>query len=404
MGKTIAEINARIKSGKAVILTAEEIIPFAKERGIAETSQVVDVVTTGTFGPMCSSGAYFNIGQTKPKIKLGGASVTLNGVPAYAAFAAADLMIGAGALPYDDLQNKRHPGDFDYGGGHLIEDLVSGKDITLVAQAYGTDCYPRKKLETYINIKDMNEAVLCNFRNCYQNYNVAVNKSDSTIFTYMGILKPYLANANYCSAGALSPLLNDPYYQTIGIGTRIFLGGGEGYIIHQGTQHAPNTMREENGTPTSAAGTLAVMGDLKKMNPRYLVGISMVGYGASLAVGIGVPIPILNEEVLRYTLVEDKDIFAPVVDYSEDYPFGTGRILGKVSYAELRSGKINLNGKTIPTASLSSLSRAREIADELRKRILAGSFVLNQMSEPLPQAGTAYGPRSLKERSLDEDY
>ena len=404
MGKTIAEINAKIKSGQAVVMTAEEIIPYARQNGLSKTAKTVDVVTTGTFGPMCSSGAYLNLGQTKPKIKLGGGSVSLNGVPAYAAFAAVDLMIGAGALPYDDPQNKRHPGDFDYGGGHLIEDLVAGKDIELAARVYGTDCYPRKELQTYINIKDLNEAVLCNFRNCYQNYNVAVNKSNSVIYTYMGILKPNLANANYCSAGALSPLMNDPYYKTIGIGTRIFLGGGQGYIVHHGTQHAPNSPRQENGTPKCPAGTLSVMGDLKTMNPRYLVGTSMLGYGTTLSVGIGIPIPILDEEILQYTLVEDKDIVAPVVDYSEDYPFDTGKILGIVSYAELRSGKINLNGQLIPTAALSSLSRAREIADELRRRVQNGSFLLSEMVESLPQAGSGYGPHSLKERPLDEDF
>ncbi|MCL2474721.1 MAG: homocysteine biosynthesis protein [Chloroflexi bacterium] len=404
MCKTIAEINAKIKEGKAVVMTAEEIIPYTKEHGLKNTAKTVDVVTTGTFGPMCSSGAYINTGQPKPKIKFGGGTITLNGVQAYAGFAAVDLMIGAGALPLDDPRNRRHPGDFDYGGGHVIEDLVSGKDIALVSHAYGTDCYPRKELQALINIKDLNQAVLCNFRNGYQNYNVAVNKSGETIYTYMGILKAYLANANYCSAGALSPLLNDPYYKTIGIGTRIFLGGGQGYIVSAGTQHNPEAPRTENGVPTSGAGTLAVTGDLKNMKSRYLVGTSIIGYGTTLSVGIGIPIPILDEEILQYTLVEDKDIYAPVIDYSEDYPLNTGKVLGNVSYADLRSGKINLNGRFIPTAALSSLSRAREIADELRRSIQNASFTLTEMLEPLPQAGSGYSVHGLKERPLEEDF
>jgi uncharacterized protein (DUF39 family) len=92
----------------------------------------------------------------------------------------------------------------------VIEDLVAGKDVKLVATAYGTDCYPRRRLETWINIKDINEAVLFNPRNAYKNYNVAVNLSDKAIYIYMGMLRPRLGNANYCSAGQLSPLLNDP--------------------------------------------------------------------------------------------------------------------------------------------------------------------------------------------------
>ena len=221
MAKTIKEINEKIKHGKAVVVTAEEIIDLVEKDGVKKTAERVDVVTTGTFGPMCSSGVYFNVGHSKPRIKLGGGEVTVNDVPVYTGFAAVDLFLGATALPEDDPRNKVYPGEFKYGGAHVIQELVAGKDIKLRAMAYGTDCYPRKKLETLINIKDLNEAVLFNMRNAYQNYNCAVNLSDRMIYTYMGALRPNLGNAYYCSAGQLSPLLKDPHYKTIGIGTKI---------------------------------------------------------------------------------------------------------------------------------------------------------------------------------------
>jgi len=222
-------------------------------------------------------------------------------VPCYAGFAAVDIYLGATAIPDDDPRNKVFPGEFKYGGAHVIRELVSGSDVRLEATAYGTDCYPRRKLATLINIKDLNEAVLFNIRNCYQNYNVAVNLSDKMIYTYMGVLKPNLGNANYCSAGQLSPLLKDPYYKTIGIGTKIFLGGGTGFIAWHGTQHNPSVPRNESGVPIAPAGTLAVIGDLKQMKPDWLVGTSMFGYGVTLSIGIGVPIPILDEEIIKYT-------------------------------------------------------------------------------------------------------
>jgi len=402
MAKTIKEINEKIRQGKAVVVNAVEIIDIVREEGLKKAAEKVDVVTTGTFGPMCSSGAYFNIGHSKPRIKLGGGKAYLNDVPAYAAFAAADLFIGANALPDDDPRNRSHPGDFNYGGGHVIEELVAGHDIRLVATAYGTDCYPRKKLETWINIKDLNEAVLFNMRNAYQNYNVAVNLSDRTIYTYMGVLKPRMGNAGYSSAGELSPLLNDPYYKTIGIGTRIFLGGGTGYIAWHGTQHNPCVPRLPNGTPRGGAGTLAVIGDLKQMSPRYLVGTSMLGYGCTLTVGIGVPIPILNEEILQYTAVSDAEIFAPVVDYSTTYPNRESGILGEVSYAELRSGRIRIQGKEVPTASLSSYPRALEIANLLKEWIQSGKFFLTEPVAPLPgvESGIVFKP--LNERSITD--
>jgi len=402
MAKTIEEINQKIREGNAVVVTAEEIIGIAKEKGVKKAAEEIDVVTTGTFGPMCSSGAYINIGHSKPRIKLGGGKVYLNDVPAYAGFAAIDLYIGANALPDDDPRNKIYPGEFNYGGGHVIEELVAGKDIRLVATAYGTDCYPRKRLETWINIKDLNNAVLFDIRNAYQNYNVAVNLSDRTIYTYMGVLKPNLGSANYCSAGQLSPLLNDPYYKTIGIGTKIFLGGGTGFVAWHGTQHNPDVPRTEKGVPRRGAGSLAVIGDLKQMKPRWLIGISMLGYGCTMAVGIGVPIPILSEEILQYTTVRDDEIFAPVVDYSEIYPQLKPDILGEVSYAQLKSGEITVQGKKVPTASLSSYSRAVEIATILKEWILSGEFLLTEPAAPLPGVEAGITVKPLKERPIEE--
>ncbi|MBA7607604.1 hypothetical protein ES703_14763 [subsurface metagenome] len=402
MSKTIDEINEKIKQGKAVVVTAEEIIDIAREKGTKKAAEEVDVVTTGTFGAMCSSGAYFNIGHAKPKIKLGGGRAYLNDVPAYTGLAAVDLFIGVNALPDDDPRNKIYPGEFNYGGGHVIEELVAGKDIKLEATAYGTDCYPRKKLETWINIKDLNEAVLFNIRNAYQNYNVAANASDKTIYTYMGVLRANLGNINYSTSGQLSPLLNDPYYKTIGIGTRIFLGGGTGFVAWQGTQHNPSVPRTKKGVPRGGAGTLAVIGDLKQMNPRWLVGTSMLGYGCTLTVGVGVPIPILSEEILGYTTVTDAEIFAAVTDYSDAYPNMKPETLGEVSCAELKSGKVKLKGKEIPTASLSSYPRAVEIAQTLKEWIESGKFLLTQPVASLPGVESGITIKPLKERPIEE--
>lgn len=404
MAKTIKEINERIKKGEAVIVTAEEVIDLVERKGLKEAANEVDVVTTGTFGPMCSSGAYINVGHSKPKIKLGGGRVTLNNVPVYAGFAAVDIYIGATAMPDDDPRNKVYPGEFKYGGAHVIEELAGGKDVILEVNAYGTDCYPRKHIKTYINIKDLNEAVLLNPRNSYQNYNVAVNLSgEKTIYTYMGALKPNIANANYCSAGQLSPLLKDPYYKTIGVGTRIFLGGGVGYVYWQGTQHNPTVKRKENGVPQAPAGTLAVMGDLKQMKAEWLRGTSFQGYGVTLTVALGVPIPILNEEILKHASVKDEDLWAQIVDYSEDYPQGKAGSLGEVNYKQLKSGMITVKGKDVPTASLSSYPKALEIAEELKKWIKDKKFFLTEYVQALPGADSGISFKPLKERPVKEE-
>jgi uncharacterized protein (DUF39 family) len=392
VNKTYQEINDKIKKGQAVVVTAEEIIDIVRQKGEVAAAREVDVVTTGTFSPMCSSGAFLNFGQAKPPIKA--AKVWLNNVPAYAGLAAVDIYLGATEPAADDPLNKVYPGEFKYGGGHVLQDLAAGKAVRLVAEAYGTDCYPNKRFEREITLKQMVNAILCNPRNCYQNYNCAVNLSNRTIYTYMGPLRPRGGNANYCTSGQLSPLVNDPYYRTIGIGTRIFLGGGVGYVSFPGTQHHPGQPRGENGVPLGPAATLMVVGDLKQMNPRFLVGVSLLGYGCSLTLGLGVPIPLLNEEMAHFCAVTDADILVPVVDYGTDYPSGTGRVLGQVSHAQLKSGKIILKNQEIPTVPLSSLVRAREIANLLKDWIEKGQFLLGEPVALLPGMEDPPHPRT----------
>jgi len=393
--KTYSQINQRISEGNAVVMTKHEFLQYVKENGIRKSATDVDVVTTGTFGPMCSSGVFLNFGHSKPKIKIGGGSCLINGVPAYAGLAAVDVYVGATASRKEESHKK--PRQFSYGGGHLIHDLVSGKEVEVSLTGYGTDCYPRKRLRTRVTLADINEAILCNPRNAYQNYNCAVNLSKRTLYTYMGILKPELGNANYCSACELSPLFNDPLYLTIGVGTRIFLGGGIGYVFSHGTQHNPDVLRSDNGTPRLPAGTLALIGDLKQMKPEWLIGMSIPGYGTTLRVGVGIPIPILNEDMARFASVRDDEIFTQVVDYSRSYPLGIPETLGEVSYANLKSGRITLRGKEVPAANLSNYHKAIEISKILKDWILKKRFKLVEPIELLPSAGSGYRFKPMRQ-------
>lgn len=383
VNKTIREINDRIRKGQAIVLTAKEMIDAVKAMGKVKAAKEVDVVTTGTFSPMCSSGLLFNFGQPQPPL-IKAAKVWLNDVPAYAGLAAVDAYLGVTEPTEDDPLNKVYPGRFKYGGGHVVEDLLKGQKVVLRASAYGTDCYPRKNLEREMLLGDFRTAELFNPRNAYQNYNCAVNFGDKVIYTYMGPLKPRCANANYATSGALSPLFNDPYFRTIGLGTKIFLGGGIGWVIGAGTQHNPKPKRTERGIPLSPSGTLMVKGDLKGMQARYLRGVSFLGYGCSLIVGLGIPIPVLNEEIAWYAGVSDEDIFMPIVDYGHDYPQGVPRNHGHVSYAELRSGVIRVKDRETATVPLTSYTLSLEIAETLKKWVQEGGFTLGEPQELIP--------------------
>ncbi len=382
VSKTIDDINKKIKSGKVVVVTADEMVGIVKKGGPEKAAREVDVVTTGTFSPMCSSGAFINFGHTKPGIKA--SRVWLNDVPAYAGIAAVDCYIGATEPKEDDPLNGVRPGEFKYGGGHVLHDLVAGKKIELRATSYGTDCYPKTHFRKKITISDLPYAEMLNPRNAYQNYNCAINFTSKTIYTYMGVLRPNGGNANYATSGELSPLFNDPYYRTVGLGSRIFLGGAKGYVYGPGTQHNPKAARHENGIPLTPAGTLMLSGDMKEMDPRWVVGVSMLGYGCSLALGVGIPIPILDAEMAAFTGVSDEEIFTQVIDYGNDYPKGEGKSLSQVSYAELKSGMIRVGGQEIPSVPLSSHKRALEIANILKEWVEKGELLLVRPQETLP--------------------
>jgi uncharacterized protein (DUF39 family) len=394
--KTYEQINDRIESGRAVVLTADEIMDYADKKGLAAAAEEVDVVTTATFGPMCSSGCVLNFGHSKPKIRMSEAWV--QDVLVYTGLAAVDVYLGATQLRYNDPANMDYPGEFRYGGGHVIEELIAGKTLQLFALSYATDCYPLRELRTYFTINDLNQAIMLNPRNCYQNYNVAVNGSERTIYTYMGTLEPKRKNASYCSAGQLSPLLNDPYYETIGVGTRVWLAGAHGHVYSEGTQHAGGCRRTSEGIPSGGAGTLALTADMKQMRKEFVRGVSLRGYGVSLALGVGVPIPILNEEVLKRTCVRDRDIPAPVVDYGSDYPQNNGKVLCHVNYEQLRSGEIEVEGKKMAVGSMSSYYKALEIANLLADEIRRGDFLLAEPIAYLPR-DTTMKPLVVREKS-----
>jgi uncharacterized protein (DUF39 family) len=193
-----------------------------------------------------------------------------------------------------------------------------------------------------------------------------------------------MKNAGYCSAGQLSPLLNDPLYETIGIGTRVWLAGAQGYVYAEGTQHASACQREDNAVPSEGAGTLALTANMKEMRADFVRGVSLLGYGVSLSLGVGIPIPILSPQILARTTVKDRDIYAPVIDYSHDYPERTGKVLCKVSYQECKQGEILVKGKKVETGSLSSYAKAREIAHLLADEIKSGEFLVQKPAQRLP--------------------
>ncbi|MCF2971666.1 homocysteine biosynthesis protein [Synechococcus sp. Nb3U1] len=372
MERTLNQINQRIAAGNVRVWTVMEAKEKIATLGIPAAFEQVDVITTGTFESMESSGAILNLGHTDPPIKI--RQAWLNGVPAYAGFGAVDLYLGA-AQPSEQT-------DQAYGGGHVIADLIAGKSVHLRAIGQVTDCYPRPDYETTLTRDQLNQFYLFNPRNAYQNFIVGVNGGDRPLYTYLGLLEPHLGNAVYSNPGELSPLFNDPLLRRVGIGSRIFLGGGIGYVAWEGTQHFPLQKRLPNHTPIGPAATVALIGDAKQMQPEWVRGCYFRNYGPGLMLGVGIPIPMLSPADLEPIAIRDEELVAPVIDFS--IPRRVRPTFGLVSYAQLKSGHITLNGRDVRTAPLASLRRSMQVAEILKEWIQSGRFTLTQPVAPLP--------------------
>jgi L-aspartate semialdehyde sulfurtransferase len=393
--RTIAEINDKIRSNRVLAWTVEELKARVRQLGVTQAFKQVDVITTGTFEPMESSGAIINLGHTDPPIKI--RQCWLDGVPAYAGFGAVDLYLGATAIADYNSNDPTAQVNWERGGGHVIEDLIAGKTVQIKARGYQTDCYPRATFENTITKDTINQFYLFNPRNLYQNFIVGVNGGDRPLHTYLGVLQPQLGNAVYSNPGAISPLLNDPDLKLVGIGSKIFLGGGIGYVAWEGTQHFPRQKRLPNRTPIGPGSTLALIGDAKQMNAYWVRGCYFKNYGPSLMLGVGVALPVLQEEVIRYCTVEDKDIVAPVLDFS--IPRRVRPIFGLVTYQQLKQGRISIEGKQVRVAPLASISRSRQVAEELKQLIVEGKFTLTEPVAPLPQ-NLYFIPQDLRRTSI----
>ncbi|MCS7144218.1 MAG: homocysteine biosynthesis protein [Archaeoglobaceae archaeon] len=375
--KSIEEINEKIRRGEVCVVTATEMKEIMSQLSPEEAVREVDIVTTGTFGAMCSTGAFINFGHSDPPIKF--KKAWLNDVEAYTGLAAVDAFIGA---------TKQSETRELYGGAHVIEDLVSGKEVELRALGFGTDCYPRKEIETSVSIEEVNQAEMVNPRNAYQRYRAATNSSDKLLRTYMGTLLPNFGNVTFAGTGEISPLNNDPEYRTIGIGTRIFLCGAKGYVVGEGTQHSP------------PFGTLMVKGNLKEMKPEFIKACYFPGYAPSIYLGIGIPIPVLDEEIARALAVRDHEIKTTIID------FGVARrqrpVVREVSYEELKSGKVEINGEEVRVSPLSSYYMAEKVMRELKKMIEKGEFLLSAPVERIKRT-EVFKPMKQKEVKVVRD-
>jgi putative methanogenesis marker 16 metalloprotein len=166
----------------------------------------------------------------------------------------------------------------NYGGGHLLRDLVEGKEVLVETETDMGKSFTRAlRLEDHI----------FSTRNAFKNYVAFVNPKNAPLPTIFSALDfpPNLACATVSGCGQLNPIKNDPNLETIGIGTRILINGAQGFVIGTGTRSM------------ASRPNLMGLADMHQMNPEYMDGF-VTSAGPECIGSWAVPIPVLNESIL----------------------------------------------------------------------------------------------------------
>jgi len=239
---------------------------------------------------------------------------------------------------------------------------------------------------------------------------------------------PHLAAATVSGCGQINPVKNDPYLETIGIGTRILLNGAQGFVVGKGTRSLPTRPN------------LLGLADMHQMDPEYMGGF-LTSAGPECIGSWAVPIPVLNETILNAILQQDRDIPLTIMDVNvrqkigkssygdvwdsvdlrvrfdpercrgcsvctaepvcpmrailiedgrvmrdEERCFNCGLCVSQCSGGAFqgRLGAIHLGERTVPIQlRQSDRARAVKLAERLKEEILDGSFGLTEMVERL---------------------
>lgn len=367
--RTYDEINEKITAGKASVLTAQEAKAFIKEQGVKKLLTEIDLVTCASFEMHTNALLYLNFGQTDPMIYF--SDVHINNVSAYS-LGPTDLALSLVASSSADPK---------YSGASVLEELVNKKDVHLKTTGRHLEVFPNKEFETWFKLGDLNNARLLLNQAVSQNNIVATNSGDKDINSHMGTLISHIENSTFNSSSYLNPLINDPFCKTIGVGSSIWIAGSQGVIIGHGSNHNPTQKKNSKNIPVGPGATLSAIADVSSMDPKWVKAGYIKSFGPVLYVGVGLPIPILDESVAESLSVTDNEIQTTIVDFS--IPRRTKPTFGQCTYSELRTSTVVINGKPTLTAPLSSMAYALEICKSLKEDIKNKKFFLREFVSSL---------------------
>jgi putative methanogenesis marker 16 metalloprotein len=294
MVKSFPEILRSIENGEAVVVTSQEVCDLVRSGEQAELRDV-DVVTTATRAVMSGTYAVLSFPAACPGAFTRAKNVWINGVPAQVGPCPNERL---GILDLIIFGTAHSRDNHNYGGGHLFRDLAERKPaIVDVVTGEG------KTLQAEVGLDEMPHARIYGSRHAFKNYSAFVNPGDkpvSTIF-HAREFEPHCKGATFSGCGQINPVKNDPLLETIGVGTRILVNGAEGFVTGQGTRSCPERPN------------LSGFADMHKMNPEYMGGF-VTSAGPECIVSWAVPIPVTTNTILNEIARLDREIPLPVVD------------------------------------------------------------------------------------------
>jgi putative methanogenesis marker 16 metalloprotein len=429
--RSVAEINERIRSGIATIMTSAEL-SNKLARGEKIGWEEVDIITSATCGLMSGTLAVLSFPVSGRGEFIRAQEVLLNGVPTYPGPCPNERLGIIDLIVYGTEHSKF---DRNYGGGHLLRDIVANKEIEVQVKSK-----EGKEIKKEITRSDISYARLMGIRNCFKNYIGMINKSEKPIYSIFHVmpLRGPFKEVSVCGCGALNPLAKDPHLEVIGVGTKVLINDAVGYVTGLGTRATPEKPN------------LAGFADMHQMDPYYMGGFN-TSEGPEVISSWAIPIPILNETVFKNACITDAKEPLPIADISDRIPFTTsdysqvwkgtdlvvkfnskactinqkeckamglimdgvcpvericpvnafttkGAVLNrkrcfncgacvqacKLGCFKMNMGNIEIDGKSVPiTLRQSDRIRAMKLAKRLKNKILDGSFILSEKIDSL---------------------
>ena len=416
--QSIHQINQKIKNGDATVLTAEEVTRLVME---GEVSQVedVDVVTTGTCGIMSGTSAIFHLPVAEPGTFKKAKNILLNGVPGFPGPCPNEWLGSVDLMVYGTAQSINDP---QYGGGFLFKDLVRGEEVEIELESL-----EGRVIRSTATLADFGTAQMIGTRFAFKNYTAFVNPTNqpiSSIFNAVDMEGPF-KGISFSGCGELNPLQNDPQLNTIKKGSNLLLNNSEGIFIGPGTRSSPEKPN------------MMITADMRDMDPHYLGGYR-TGAGPEVYNSVATAIPILEDEILNRTYIKNEEISLPIADIRgrhsllsgttyasvwrevDERPkyldqkcqqcercvvedicptmafhdhvlnilrcFGCGMCAYSCPYSSflMERGRVLMDWENREielevSCRQSDIKRARELAEELKKRIERGEFLVNNL-------------------------